>query len=450
MLAPTERPSFPRLPSLLGRARASRLTLLSQELESRHGAGGDAASQREALIQRVARQLAASGGDLSTLAPKEKRAALDAFWRRELWPAQAADVQNWLRWAESEWRPRIAETRVCAALLRNFDPRNPATAPFEHWLSTRQELLWGRFGEFARRWRVTEAAAADNAARSLAADDMSFLEDIAKSIQTRAALQGSGFLVAIIAAYTIQASRRTDDRAWGAARGLLDLLGPGGFAGAGGPPATRDAARNDLVCGLVDWAARLETGPVICEALDLCFRLVGDPRQTMEDWSDIPEDRLVLVEKWLVERTFTAAFQIVEELKTDDASALRKREDFWRAYLPYVTRARLIGAQKAQKAAARFGAPCCALKTYLSDHCGFLLELQGASGQRLRVVELNNLAQTLFWPADHPDAPGFDQNAFDGGALRAKCECLVSHLPADTWTSKFAELILAQTGISRA
>jgi len=447
MPTPVELSSGPRLPSLLGSVLTSRLTRLASELESRHGAAGDAASRKEAMIVRVARKLAESGGDLSQLDRREKRATLDAFWRQELWPAQAGDFDNWLRWAETEWRPRIAETRICSALLRNFDLQNPATDHFALWLTTRQNQLWGRFGDFARRWRLAEGDAAENAGRKLAADDMSFVRDIAKSVQTKVALHGSGFLIAVIAAYTCHSAQRTDAQAWVGAEDLLDLLGPRGFARACGPQATRMVTRNALVCALVEWAARLATAPAIARALDLCFRLAGDPRLTMEEWRDIPEDCVAQVEKWLVERTVTAAFQIVEELKTDDPSALQKRKDFWFAYLPYATRARLIGAPKAHRVAARLGEPCGALKTYLSDHCGFLLELQGQTGRRLRVIELNNLAQTMFWPEGRPNAPDFVQTAHDGSVLRANCGQLFSHLPADTWTSNFAELIEMQTGI---
>jgi len=55
------------------------------------------------------------------------------------------------------------------------------------------------------------------------------------------------------------------------------------------PQATRMVTRNALVCALVEWAARLATAPAIA-ALDLCFRLAGDRRLTMEEWRDIPED----------------------------------------------------------------------------------------------------------------------------------------------------------------
>jgi hypothetical protein len=448
-LASGPNPLSSRLPSLLASARASRLSLLASGLESRHGGAGEAANQRNAFVLQTARKLAESGGDLSQLDAREKRAALEAFWRRDVWPAQAADVENWLQWAETEWRPRIAETRICAGLLRHFDAQDPVTAAFELWLSTRQDRLWGRFGDFARHWRVTDCArAAENAGRRLAANDLSFMHGVGRSVQTKATLQGSSFLVAVIAAYARLAAQRSDEQAWSAAEDLLDLLGPTGLAGAGGPLAARRETRKALVCGLVEWAARLATASAIRTALGLCFRVAGDLRRTMENWRDIPEEHVAHVEKWLVERTLSAAFEIVEVLGADDPAVLQKRKAFWLAYLPFVTRARLIGAQKAQRVAARFDSPCCELETGLSDHCGLLLELQGETGRSFRVVELNNLAQTMFWPHDHPNQPEFAQVAFDINVLRASSYGLYSQLPADTWPSRFGELIFSQTGIS--
>jgi hypothetical protein len=53
----------------------------------------------------------------------------------------------------------------------------------------------------------------------------------------------------------------------------------------------------------------------------------------------------------------------------------------------------------------------------------------------------------MFWPDDRPNQPDFAQAEFDGSALRASCCGLYSHLPADTWPLRFAELIFDQTGI---
>ncbi len=436
---------------LLASGRRSRLAALAAELESRHGPAR-AAGQPPALVERVARKLAKSRGDLAALEPKEKKSALELFWRPGLWIAQPADVVKWLRWAEAEWRPRVAETRICAAMLRHFDPQNPTTAFVGGWLAPRQERIWGRFGEFARRWRLADGAEArENIAMALAAGEMSFLRELERNFQAKVLLQGSGFLVAVIESYAHYSSARSDDEAmdsqtWAAADGLLDLLGPSGLAGAHGPEALRRMAKIAMLSGLVAWAARLGSAPAVDKALRLCFRLAGDPRESMAGWREAPPKVIAQVEKWLVERTIALAFQIVEDLKTDDAAALRKRREFWLGQLPFITRARLLGAPKAARAAALVGAPCCALTTYLSDHCGFLAELQGETGQRLHVVELNNLAQTMFWPDESPNKPAFDQSGYDGSALRANCKLLLSHLPPDAWPSIFADLIAQETG----
>jgi hypothetical protein len=448
MPAPIDLAGGRRLLSLHVSDRRSRLTMLASELESRHGPAQAAVGQPEAMIDSAAGKLAKSHGDLSALEPREKKAVVETFWRRGLWTAQAVDVENWLRWAEAEWRPHIAETRICAAMLRNFDPQNPATAIICSWLSSRQDRLWGSFGEFARRWHLAGGASAvEKLGAALAAGELSFLDELARTFRTKVLLEGAGYLVAAIESFARQSSVRTDEKAWAAAGALLDLLGPRGLAGARGPDSLRTAAKVAMVSGLVDWAARLGTASAIGTALELSFRLARDPRETIDDWRDMPENIVAQVEKWLVERTLTAAFQIVEDLETDDPAALQLRKKFWLAYLPHMTRARLLGAQKAQRAAARLGSPYCALNTYLSDHCGLLLELRGENGQRLVVVELNNLAQTMFWPDGHPKLPKFDQIAHDGSLLRANCDALLSHLPADAWPSKFAELIVRHTGI---
>ncbi len=447
MPAPIDAAKTVRLPPLLAPGR-SQLTILASGIESRHGPARFAAGQPEAVIDSAARKLAQSGGDLSGLKPREKKAALELFWRRSPWIAQSADIEKWLRWAEAEWKPRIAETRICAAMLRHFDPQNPATAHVIGWLLPRQDELWGRFGDFARRWRLAEGnEAAEHAANALAAGEMSFLNEFAQNFQARTVLQGSGFVVAVILSFALHSSARTDDQAWAAAGDLLDLLGPRGLAGAGGSAVLRDRAKTAMVSGLVEWAARLATAPAIGKALELSFRLAGDPRESLDGWRDIPANIVARVEKWLVESTLTAAFEIVVELKTDDPVVVQRRRQFWLDYLPYIARARLVGAQKAQRVARNLGVPCCALKTYLSDHCGFVLELQGEKGLGMRVVELNNHAQAMFWPDGRPNPPGFDAKGYDGSLLRSNCDALLSHLPTDSWPSKFADLITSHTAV---
>ena len=382
------------------------------------------------------------------LDPREKKAALELFWRSSPWTARQSDVASWLRWAEEGWRPRIAETRVCAAMLRHFDPQNPKTAIVGDWLANRQDRIWGRFGEFARRWRLADGVeASENIAFGLAAGDMTYLNDLARNFQASVALRGSGFLVAVIDSFARHSASRSDEQAWTAADDLLEQLGPRGLAGASGPKVLRGAAKIAMVSGLVEWAARLGTPFAVNKALDLSFRMAGDPRASMDDWLGLPKNIVAQVEKWLVKWTLATAFQIVAELGTDDPAMLERRREFWQSYFPYITRARLIGAQKAQRAAVHRGAPCCGLKTYLSDHCGLLMEMEGPHGKSVTVVELNNLAQTMFWPDGRSNRPGFDQILYDGSVLRANCDLLLSHLPTDAWPSKFADLIALHTDI---
>jgi hypothetical protein len=435
-------------PSLLARRR-SRLTRLASDLEHRHGPGRAAPGGAEAVIERAARKLGESRGDLRQLDFSEKKAVLELIWRRRgPWAPHPRDIENWLRWAERDWKPRIAETRVCAAYLRHFDLDNRAAELTRQWLCGRQDLLWGRFGEFARARRLCAGLdAARAAAEALAAGDLSFLHDAGRNAQIRTILQGSGFLVAVAEAYGLLASGNRSGDGWKAAGPLLDFFEPAGLIDAAGPTEARKRAKIALISGIVAWANARDEAEAIALALKQSRRIAGDPRAGLDDWRDIPEESLAQVEKWLVEETLETSFRIVEELRTDEQAVLDLRRKFWRSNLPFITRARLLGARKAQSAAALLGAPCSSLSTYLSDHCGFLLELRGPNGRTIIVLELNNLAQTLFWPAGDARAPQFDQRAFDGAALRAKCDIALSHLPPQAWTDRFATVLATRAGI---
>jgi hypothetical protein len=431
--------------------RASSLKNLAQDFESRHGPARAGAGQPESVIDRAARKLGESRGDFSVLDAREKKAALELFWRDSSpWVARAADIDAWLGWAEAEWKPRVAETRVCAALLRRFDPRHPATAQLGRWLAARQDRLWGRFGDFARGYRLFDGAeAVTKIGVALGANDMTFLHDIERNARARILLQSTGFTAAVVDAFARASFERTDAAAWSAADGLLDLF-PRGLNSAGGPEYLRRDAKLGMISGVVRWAVAQATTEARQTALRLCFRLAGDPRESLEDWRDVPENLLAQIEKWLAAPTLATAFQIVETLATDEEAVLEKRRQFWRAYLPQVTRARLLGARKAQQAATRLGEPCTPFKTYLSDHCGFLLELQGDDGRKLVIVEMNNLAQTMFWPQASANAPVFGEKSYDGSFLRARCEAFLSHLPPESWPAKCSELIAQHTGIAPA
>ncbi|HUO54105.1 MAG TPA: EH signature domain-containing protein [Rhodoblastus sp.] len=426
-------------------AARSRLSRLAKELEERHGPGRALPGAPERVIDRAARKLAANRGDLGALDFAEKKAVLDLLWRRRgPWIALRADVEAWLQWAEKDWKPRISETRVCIALLRHYDPELPVAALSQAWLADRADALWGRFGDFIRRWRLWEGGdAVSRIGAALAAGDLAFLLDAERAAQTRPIVQGSSFLVAVAENFAQAATEKGD---WAATGPLLEFFEPAGLLGAAGPASARARAKIALVSGLILWAQR--DPRAIPEALRFAFRIAGDPRAGLDDWRDIPDDVLAQVERWLAEDTLESSFQIVAELRTDDSASLARRRAFWRAFLPHVTRARLIGARKALAVAKEMAkTPSCALNTYLSDHCGFLLELRGPDARKLIVFELNNLAQSLFWRGDDPRAPEFGPRAYDGAALRAKCDLAQSHLPPEGWEEKFAALIARETRI---
>src|SRR6266571_6343705 len=155
----------------LGGNGRTRLAELATRMERRYGPPRALAIQPECVIASAARRLATSGGAFGPLDPREKKGAIELAWRKLApWPLAPQDVAAWLRWAESEWTPGVAVTRICTSLLRNYDPDNPATLVISDWLTAREALLWGRFGDFARRWRLVGGApAVETIALSLAA-----------------------------------------------------------------------------------------------------------------------------------------------------------------------------------------------------------------------------------------------------------------------------------------
>jgi hypothetical protein len=316
------------------------------------------------------------------------------------------------------------------------------------WLASRENLLWGRFGDLARRWSLLRGGAAvEHIAAALAAGDLSFLHEAQQDIRAKITLQFSGFAAAIAERYGQSCGLLELNAVQPVIGELLTLLGPRDMARPEHLHKRHKSARIALISGVVEMAARAASNEAIAFALNIAFQLASDPRAKPEEWRGFPEPIVEQVEVWLVERTVHTAFQIVDELKTDDAHEWRQRQAFWQNYLPYIRRARLLCAPKARRVADRLKEPSCLLHTYLADHCGLLLELQGLAGGRLIVVEINNRAQAMFWPAGQKAAPTLGAMEFDGSQMRKNCQSLLSHIPPEGWPAKFAELIAEHTGI---
>jgi hypothetical protein len=438
----------PMIGPRLVRPGLARLAALSSDLERRHGPLRALANQPDFIVASAARKRAADG-DFHALDARENKAALDLFWRDpDSSTLTPRDVANWLEWAEAEWRPNVAPTRICATLLRHYDSDHIATPALLDWLKPREPALWGRFGDFARRWRLVEGdVAIEQIAQALASGELSFFHDLDRSLRVSTLVQGSGWAVALAECYGRLCSSFELDIARKIIPPLLALLGPRGLDACDGPEKSRAAARIALVSGIVTLAARAGDAPAIDFALDLAFALARDPRVDPTLWRDMPEAIVDQVDAWLVERTLNATFKIIAELNTDDADVLARRREFWRFYLPHIKRARLLCAPKAREAAERLGEPSCVLHTYLGDHCGVLLELKGPQNRRLVVVEINNRAQTMFWGDNDPGMPGFLETGYDRSRMRAQCALFLSHIPPDLWPEKFAELIESRTGL---
>ena len=428
---------------------ASALVELAAQMERRHGPPKALALQPEFIIASAAKKLGASADDFSPLDPREMKGAIELLWRKPAPSTLTPDgLAKWLRWAESQWKPEVAVTRLSMALLRNYDPDNPAMPALFDWLAARENLLRGRFGEFARRWSLLRGGkAVEQIAANLAAGDLSVLQQAQQEIRAKITLQHSGLAAAIAELYGQSCGPLELSTVAPVISELLTFLGPRDMARPEHLENRHKAARIALISGVVEMAARDATDDSIAFALEVAFQLACDPRAEPDQWRDIPEAIAEQVEVWLVARTVDTAFQIVEELKTDDAQEWRQRQSFWRQYLPYIRRARLLCAPKARRVADRLKEPSCLLNTYLADHCGLLLELQGPAGARLIVVEINNRAQAMFWPEGQKAAPTFWEREFDGSQMRKNCQNLLSHIPPDGWPAKFAELIAENTGL---
>lgn len=421
--------------------RRGKLARLADRFEQAYGPGRALPGGRRKIVERAARKLALHHGDLDALDFAEKKAALELLWRDGgVFVPDENFVARWLDWADGGWRPRIAETRILIALLRHFDPERPAQAQIQAFIATRAQNIWGRLGDFARTHRLWTADAPQRMARHIA-EAGAFLHDAEQSAQIRPVLLGSGFLVAVGAIFA-------DEPAFGRVQAakLLDFFEPAGLLSAFAPFYARQQAKIALTSRLIDESLAAPTQWPANFALML--RFIGDPRETLEDWANIPPQRLAEIEAWLAPQTIALSFDLVAALASDDEEQLARRRGFWAPYAPYATRARLIGAAKAQKLARARAAPCRALKTYLSDHCGFLAAFRGPRGEDIIVVELNNRAQSLFWPQTDPQAPDFDQSPLDGAQLRAGAAIAQSHLPPNDWPEKFAALIRDINGLA--
>lgn len=414
--------------------RRGALARLAQRLEENYGPGRALPGGRRKIVERAARKLAISQGDLEALDFAEKKAALELLWRRSgVFVADGDFVARWLDWAGRDWRPLIADTRILIALLRHYDPEAPAQAAVQQFLAPRAQNIWGRFGDFARAHRLWTAEAPQRIAEQLSQDD-GFLREAAASAQARPILAASGFLVDLLAQFARQPAfgRHILPR-------LLDFFEPSGLLSALGPASARQAAKIAFAARLIDEALALpQDWP---EVFALLRRVLSDPRENLEDWRNVPAERLAALEAWLAPQTLDLSFELAAALQSDDPRIIAQRRNFWSGYAGHLTRARLIGAAKTQKLARARGAPCRPLKTYLSDHCGFIAQFAGADGRGFVVVELNNRAQSLFWPQEAREAPDFDQKLLDGAQLRAKAAQAQSHLPPESWPEKFAALI---------
>jgi len=437
-----------RLGKLLNVNLNGHLHKLAITMTARHGEPKPPKPPGASLLAEAARKLAATGGDLEILMPRERKAAIDLFWvRMHGWEPSLEDVKRWLAWAALEWGSRVGIARITMSYLRNFDPSSEATREVGDWLVPRVSEISGPFGEFIRGYGLQHwREAVDRVSAALAAGDHSFLQDAASDVRCQVVTNGSGFLVALVASMGRLCGAGKVQGSDQLARTLLGHLGEHGLSGARGSEDMRTQARRQMITGIVRSNSLLGNRVSTEAALEIALTLAGDPRISLALWRDIDDDVREEVESWLTARTLENLFRVIDELKTDRPDMWEARRDFWRSYLPYIKRAYLLCETRAIPIAERLKEPHGRLWSTDRSHCGILMQIVGSEGSRITVLEVNKNASALFWTTRSGSAPEFfRKDGYDRSALRDSCDEWKPH--THYWQSSFAQLIESETGI---
>ncbi|GEO18013.1 EH signature domain-containing protein [Microvirga aerophila] len=445
--APSTDKTF-QLGNLLNVNLSGHLHKLANTMIARHGAPKPPKPPGISLLAEASRKLAASGGDLELLTPRERKAAIELFWdRRHGWEATLEDVKRWLAWASLEWGSRIGIARIAMSYLRNFDPSSEATREVGDWLAPRVSEISGPFGEFIRRYGLQHwRDAVDRVSSTLASGDQSFLQDAASDVRCQVISNGSGFLVALVAAVGRMCGTGKVQNADQLAKTLMGHLREHGLSGARGSEDMRNQARQHMVTGIVRGASR-HGNPASSEAaLDIALTLAGDPRVSIAQWRDIEEDVREDVESWLTARTLENLFRVINELKTDRPDMWEARRDFWRSYLPYTKRAYLLCGDRAVRIAERLKEPYGRLSNADKSHCGILMQIVSPEGSRITAIEMNMNGAALFWTRGSGSAPDFfRKNGYDRAVMKESSDHWKPH--TGNWQFSFSQLIESETGI---
>jgi hypothetical protein len=437
-----------RIGRLLNVNARPKLQKLAARMAEQYGPPKARASQPTAILSSAARKLAETGGNLEALTQRERKAAIELFWiRMHGWEPGLTDVRRWLAWASLEWGSRIGVTRISMSFVRNFDPSSEATREVRDWLSARTGMISGHFGEFVRKHVLPRGiTAVDQVARSLAAGDESFLHDAESDIRCEAVTRGSGFLVAIVAAFGRLCAGSELRDAEAVTKSLLGFFGEHGLSGARGSPSMRNDARIQMITGVVTWAGRTEIPNSTDIALEIALALADDPRISLTSWRGISDPIREEVEAWLTARTLENLFRVIDELQTDRQDMWQERRAFWRSYLPHIKRAYLLCAPAAVPIAERLKERYGRLKSSEKRHCGVLMQIVGPQGDKLIVLEINKNASALFWRPGTTGAPSFQDREYNRSILLQDCDDKRPHTPG-WWQESFAQLIERETGI---
>ena len=440
--------NFPRLPGgkLLQVSVRPKLAAIATRMEQKYGLPRATTAQPESILTSAALKLTMSGGDLTTLTHRERKAAVELCWTpRGGWKPDPAFVLDWLRWADFGWNSRVGMTRIAVSYVRNYDRDSEATALVGKWVSARIDKISGYFGDVFRHYGLHEGASAVNRiAESLATGSPEFFARVDANSKTSAVFQGSGILVAVVAAYGAHCSNATAREVAATTKALIAHVGETGLGGKASQ-RSRDVARVMMVVGIVKWASRTGSQGAIDVAIGACLSLAGDPRHSMGNWRDIPSETVELVHGWLTARTIENMFLVIGTLKTDHPDQVASRLAFWRGYLAHIRRAYLVCAARAKPIAESLKERYGNLEGSNPLHCGLLMEIVGPQGDRIVVLEINKNASALFWKSGSQPPDFYGNGAYHRPTYLHACDERLYH--TGKWQRNFARFIESETGV---
>lgn len=102
---------------------------------------------------------------------------------------------------------------------------------------------------------------------------------------------------------------------------------------------------------LIQSVARADVGKQKC--MEIFYRQLGDPRfgDSRHKWKEVSPSSRDIFSQWLSTEDLETFFEIINQTAVD--SMWRYREEFWRAYLPYIVKTKIFLGNDAKRLAAQ-------------------------------------------------------------------------------------------------